>query len=277
MKAILVARRVIFSFLIIGTLSIINSCGTLPNGRGWGEDATFSPGWGRVRRAAYDALVSPVTWGTAASAALLQIDGWDRKFSDWASDRTPIFGSRKSAGDWSDYLLYSSGALYGVTALASPSGDRAGPWTGNKMKGLIVGGAAFGISQGSVEVLKDLMKRERPNQSNNHSFPSGHAAAATAFATLASKNIESVQPARSTQVVSNVSLGLMAGGVAWARVEARKHYPSDVLAGIAIGHFLSAFINDAFLGIDEKRRGLVPNAEISRHGFFLGLTWNFAE
>jgi membrane-associated phospholipid phosphatase len=39
--------------------------------------------------------------------------------------------------------------------------------------------------------------------------------------------------------------------VAWARVEARKHYPSDVLAGAALGHFLTAFIHDAFLNLPE--------------------------
>jgi len=31
-----------------------------------------------------------------------------------------------------------------------------------------------------------------------------------------------------------------------------KHNPSDVLAGYALGHFLSAFINDAFLGLEHE-------------------------
>jgi len=37
-------------------------------------------------------------------------------------------------------------------------------------------------------------------------------------------------------------------GTSWARVEAGMHYPSDVLAGAALGHFIAAVVNDAFLG-----------------------------
>ena len=37
-----------------------------------------------------------------------------------------------------------------------------------------------------------------------------------------------------------------------ARVEAQRHYPSDVLAGTALGHFLTAFIHDAFLNLPEN-------------------------
>jgi membrane-associated phospholipid phosphatase len=34
-------------------------------------------------------------------------------------------------------------------------------------------------------------------------------------------------------------------------VEGQRHYPSDVLAGAALGHFLTAFIHDAFLNLPE--------------------------
>jgi len=44
---------------------------------------------------------------------------------------------------------------------------------------------------------------------------------------------------------------VVASGVAWARVEAQRHYPSDVLAGAALAHFLTAFIHDAFLNLSE--------------------------
>jgi len=44
----------------------------------------------------------------------------------------------------------------------------------------------------------------------------------------------------------------MASGTAWARVEAGVHYPSDVLAGAALGNFLTAFIHDAFLNLPEE-------------------------
>ncbi len=67
---------------------------------------------------------------------------------------------------------------------------------------------------------------------------------------------------------------LLATGVGWARVEAGKHFPSDVLAGAALGHFLSVFFHDAFMGLPEKDRlGLyiLP----SKHGGMIGLSFGF--
>ena len=55
---------------------------------------------------------------------------------------------------------------------------------------------------------------------------------------------------RSVQALNLV----LATGVGWARVEAGAHYPLDVCAGAAIGHFVSSFIHDAFLGLPEKER-----------------------
>jgi hypothetical protein len=56
-----------------------------------------------------------------------------------------------------------------------------------------------------------------------------------------------------------ISLGTITAATAWARVEAYQHYPSDVLAGIAIGHFFGAFVTDAFVGAErESGPGLAP-------------------
>ncbi len=46
---------------------------------------------------------------------------------------------------------------------------------------------------------------------------------------------------------------VLATADAWARIEGKKHFPSDVLAGAALGHFLTAFIHDAFLGLPESK------------------------
>ena len=59
-----------------------------------------------------------------------------------------------------------------------------------------------------------------------------------------------------TQVLKGRRFGnvVLAGGVAWARVEGRKHYPSDILFGAALGHFVTAFIHDAFLNLPDPER-----------------------
>jgi hypothetical protein len=35
-------------------------------------------------------------------------------------------------------------------------------------------------------------------------------------------------------------------------MEEGRHYPSDVLVGCALGHFLSSSFNDAFLGLKQN-------------------------
>lgn len=259
--------------LLVISIAIFSGCGTLPHEKGWGAAATISPGWNRLGTAAYNSMVSPFTWLPVTGAAILQIDNWDHKISTWASDKTPIFGSQENALNWSDYLLYTSGAIYATSALLAPSGDQTGQWLNDKMKGFIVGGAAFGLSEGVVAILQPALNRDRPDKSSS-SFPSGHATAAASFSTLAAKNIETMQLPRSAEIASYGGLVLLTAGTAWARVEAKRHYTSDILAGMAIGHFISAFVNDAFLGLDNSR-DMVPDAEISKNGFLLSVKWNY--
>jgi len=269
MKPVTIARL----FVVLISVSLFCGCGTLRNGKGWGADATLSPGWDKAGTAAYNAMVSPFTWGPAAGAAILQIDNWDHRISRWATDTTPVFGSRINADNWSNYLLYTSGALYGTTALLAPSGEQSGAWLTNKLKGFIVGGAAIGMSEGLVGILQPALDRGRPD-GTPQSFPSGHATAAASFSTLAAKNGAGLQLSAPTKFMYDSGLVLITAGTAWARVEAKRHYPADILAGMAIGHFLSAFVNDAFLGLDMSR-DLVPDAEISKNRIVLGVKGAF--
>ena len=57
-----------------------------------------------------------------------------------------------------------------------------------------------------------------------------------------------------------IGLGVIAAGTAWARVEGKVHFPSDVLTGIALGHFIALFISNAFMGLSESAIGHVDIA-----------------
>ena len=231
----------------------INGCGTLSNGRGWGQDATLRPGWARIRRAAIKASSSPETWAPVAAALALQIDDLDGRVSDWASENTPVFGSRDHADKWSDHLVNSSGAVYLLTVLATPSGDDPPEWLKSKFKGLMTGTAAWGLTAGATDLLKGGLGRTRPDGSDNRSLPSGHTSAAASFTTLSRYNIRTLSMPSKQAVIMNMGIAGIAAGTAWATIEANRHYPSDVLLGYALGHFFSNFINDAFLGIDFKK------------------------
>jgi hypothetical protein len=235
---------------------ILGGCGTMQNGKGWGQDATLAPGWDRVGRAAWNAAKAPETWVPAAGAAAFQIGHADQKVSDWATRTTPVFGSPDRAGRASDLLLGTSEVLWIASGLATPSGDGTGEWLLNKGGGFGVQVGSLFLLQSTVGSLKSATDRTRPNGEPN-SFPSGHASMTADFATMTSKNVEAMEWSGTTTTVTQFGLGAMTAATAWARVEAGYHYPSDVLAGAALGHFFGAFFTDAFLGIDDPGRALV--------------------
>ncbi len=255
-------RKALLSLIL---LTVASGCGTLSNGRGWGQDATLSPGWERVGHAAWSAAVAPETWAPAAGALAARTGHADQNLSTWAVQHTPVFGSPQNASRMSDYMLGAAGAAWVATGLAAPSGNNGQEWMEAKTRGFGMEGAAGAVTLGAVEVLKNTAHRTRPDGSDNQSFPSGHSAGSAFFAAAALRNIDALSLSAGATTASRIGLDALTLATSWARVEANQHYPSDVLAGIAIGHFFGAFLTDAFLGLDNPRHALVL-VEPSREG-----------
>ena len=119
---------------------------------------------------------------------------------------------------WGDASSIGRDALV-VAALGLPAIE--GDWRGD----LEAGGsmvAAFGIAEG----LKAAFPERRPDDSDDKSFPSGHAS--VSFAAAAS-----LQNRYGWKV--GLPAQLVAAFVGLGRVEARKHHWYDVAAGAAIG------------------------------------------
>jgi len=179
------------------------------------------------------------------------MDDLDEKTSDWAAKHTPVFGSKDEAGDASNYLTTPLHVEAIATALATPGGDFSGEWMVSKLRGLGVELAAIGAARGATSWLKDATHRTRPDESSDVSFPSAHTSSAFSYATLANRNIDSISMPETWKPAIKLGNLFLASGVAWARVEEQRHYPSDVLAGAALGHFLTAFVHDAFMNLPE--------------------------
>jgi membrane-associated phospholipid phosphatase len=122
--------------------------------------------------------------------------------------------------------------------------------------------AAYSISSaiGISLVGKALVDEERPDNSDNDSFPSGHTANAFASATTLHRRYgwEIGFPAYAVATLTGV-----------ARERARKHHWYDVLAGAIIGSATGWFFTDA---INEQVQ-LVPWVDRQGGGMTVSMRW----
>ena len=267
-------RSLFFIIMILLVSAVFFGCGTLPNGRGWGQDATLLPGWQKIRKAAVDAIRAPEIWVPAGTALILQVGNMDEKLSEWAVEKTPVYGSNENADEASDKLRNVARGAYLTSVIITPSGSDSLDWTFAKAKGFAVEAASVLATRNVTGFLKKTTNRTRPNEANDHSFPSHHASEAAVYSILASRNIKATQLPGMLKKPLQIGTLALGAGAAWGRVEAERHYPSDVLAGMAIGHFFGAFITDAFLGLDYKD-GTGVTVEASRNGFKLAIFWSY--
>lgn len=263
------SRGVLTLAIYLAISIMLEGCATTGT-RHWGADATWNPGLERLRESATDAVKSPQVWAPLIGAAVFQINGWDRKVSNWARDNTPVFGSEQSAKDWSDYLLTASSVAYVSTVVCTPGSDEVGTWVREKSQGFLVGLGAIAATGLATTGLKTATGRTRPNGENNESFPSGHTSHSAVLTGLAHDNLSTIDMSPESRLALDAGLDALTVGTAWARVEAGAHFPSDTLVGMALGNFMSRFFDEAFLGPASEPRATV-SVTPSRHG--ISLEW----
>ncbi|MGQ0846864.1 MAG: bifunctional phosphatase PAP2/diacylglycerol kinase family protein [Sporichthyaceae bacterium] len=131
----------------------------------------------------------------------------------------------------------SRAANHGLLWAGTAAAIAAAGGKGNR-RAALRGMASLALASASVNgPAKLVFRRDRPDaelvlavrqltrRPTSWSFPSGHSASAAAFAT----GVALERP------LLGAGVGVVASGVAWSRVHTGVHYPSDVLAGIAMG------------------------------------------
>lgn len=232
-------------------------------------NSTGLPSSKRVLESVRAAAIDPVTWVPAAGAVAFGISGLDDNVTDWASDKTPLFGSRDRAIDASDRLRDLLKLGMAGTAMFAPV---KGAYREFPERRLAANYLAIRSSEKTVKELKDLVGRERPDGSNKLSFPSGHTIEAVTAATLIRRNLSpAIQPPlfRTSFDAAIMGAGVLTG---WARMEANRHYPSDVLTSVALGNFIAQSFYRAL--VDDEEAPLVQ-AEAEPDGFMLTIVTNF--
>ena len=163
-----------------------------------------------------DTLVPLVVGGVATGGASI----FDQDMREWISpDPGEGWGDTISAsgGLWSGVFvagMFTAGRISKHTRFRAVTYD----WLDASMMNAVY-----------FQSLKFIVGRERPNGSNNQSFPSGHTSNAFALATVTERHY-------GWKV--GVPAYLLAGAVGAARMKEDAHYFSDVVAGATLGYII---------------------------------------
>lgn len=162
-------------------------------------------------------VLVPLGFAVGAGA----VSHWDKPL---ASHIQGTLGHHRKIGDWTMYALVGGSVV--LNSLLPGEGR-------NGWDNFWEAAEVHGVTALLTCSLKIAVGRIRPS-GGNHSFPSGHTSASFAAASLLDDNFGAA--------VGIPAYGA-AGLVGYSRIESGAHYPSDVLAGAAIG-ILSAGVLD---------------------------------
>lgn len=185
-----------------------------------------------------------VAGGAAAGLA----EGADRDIRTFFREDRP-FESGKEVGN----TLGNTGVLFGLSALAFGAGELIGAPTLSETGGMMF--EALAITAPVTALLKVSVDRERPDKSNDLSFPSAHASGSFAVATVL---------ARQYGFLVGIPAYMTATWIAMSRVQKDKHFFSDSLFGAALG----AVVGNAVVNVHrrEKESSVSILPVISPHG-----------
>lgn len=196
----------------------------------------------RLKYAFKKEVSSAHVWAPLALAGALQIKHNDEKISKWARTKNHVFGNQDKAESMSDRLndVLEYEAYASLILSPTVKGEFSwGNYASTKITELLAMEGGVRGSYWSAQGIKKRSKRQRPMNQDNLSFPSGHATAAGAWKKAAHNNLDNFN--RPYPIIGAIGQ-TMAFSTLWARVEAGKHYPSDVLVGYALGTFITGFV-----------------------------------
>lgn len=260
-------------FILTLLFVLCSSCSFIARKGKWGKDAFYPIKSERVKNAFIKNATSAHVWVPTVGAGFIHVMAYDNKISKYVNKDRTIYNEQTKADNYSDNFNNALKYEMYLSILLTPSQNEEGKvnnYIWNKFRGALLVNAASSSSKITQHTIRGVTDRRRPNAKDNNSLPSGHATEAGSRRVLITRNLESSGMDQSTQTGINTVNTLMSFGTMWARVEGKRHYPTDVLLGYALGSFVSGFIYDALINDDMHTSvslGPTPNGAMANFSY----------
>ena len=135
--------------------------------------------------------------------------------------------------------------------------------------------SSYMLSFATVQILKNNTNIMRPDDTNPHSFPSGHTATAFTGAHLLFKEY------KDTSIWIGIAGYTIAGCTGAMRIYNKKHWFSDVVAGMGIGimsveiSYLLLPLYDKLSGKTDAQRKIFVAPSIHTDNYGVGIAYSF--
>ena len=149
-----------------------------------------------------------------------------------------------------------------IIAVALPTTALAVTLIEHDWEGLREGALSAAVTAGVTLGLKYIIKENRPDFSNRHSFPSGHSAVTFASATYIGRRYGWKW---------SIPAYALSAYTAWGRVYGKKHHWWDVAAGAAIGAASSMIFTHPYMRKHEA--ALMPAVTDTSAGVLLSFAF----
>lgn len=229
------------SLLVLSMFTLLSGSGLT-----WQAQAGSLISWERLTDATVRAAREPSTWAPLAAAAVIGAGNWDHQWQSSLSKHQSVFGG--DAEDESNALVTTSTVLYAVsTLMAAPREQSFSESVQWKAVNVGVMLADKTLIDGMVTEWKKVSNRDRPDGVAGDAFPSKHNATVATQSTLTRRNLDYIDIDPALRKLAKIGLYGIDGLTGIARMEADKHYPTDVLVGMALGNFLANLSYNLFL------------------------------
>ena len=185
----------------------------------------------------------PLTLAGGAAAALVFSGDLDRKFSDDLREQRPIGKTGEDLGS----VLGSPEVLFGLTGATYLLGDSLRAPRVRKVGEVAL--ESLSLAGVGTAILKGVTQRERPDGSNNLSFPSLHAAGSFSVAASLYEDYG---------IGVSLPAFLMAGFISFARMQEGKHFVSDTIFGAALGTLTGLAVGKLHRAPKERSIRIAP-------------------